>query len=297
MKVMRVIAVAVLLMGVVASGNALVYFEASNGWGLPGTSGNPTIIYGNVDDTTSAFQLMVCFDPSVLQLDTFSVFGAPFGSQTVFDTAWGGVGPMTVAPYVDNNQGFFQIAVLYDITLQNKLYSMNRTPLIFLVWSVNSNATIPTLSAWTVSEDCGDIHTDCVFSTPEGVSIYPDTLLGGTFFVIPEGDANGDGMVNFGDINALSSFLYFQGDAPTPAGTVNGDCAVGFPDIGYLGMYLYLMGADPVAPPCPWEKWVSPLILGKNSGHNQKTSTIMVNDPSHAPKIIKGPMMKKKVDK
>ena len=78
----------VVIMAMVAPLFALTYFESSNGWGLPGDNGKISLIYGSVDGWSTAFQMMICFDPAVLQVDTFSLYGEGAAS-TLFDTVWG----------------------------------------------------------------------------------------------------------------------------------------------------------------------------------------------------------------
>jgi len=62
------------------------------------------------------------------------------------------------------------------------------------------------------------------------------------------GDANGDSVVNVGDITFLVSFLYRAGPQPCmPEGRdANGDCMVNVGDITYLVSYLYRDGPAPL---------------------------------------------------
>jgi len=64
------------------------------------------------------------------------------------------------------------------------------------------------------------------------------------------GDANGDGIVNVGDIVYLVSYLYKGGPAPNPvwAGDCNCDEVVNVGDIVYLVSYLYKGGPPPGCP-------------------------------------------------
>ena len=64
---------------------------------------------------------------------------------------------------------------------------------------------------------------------------------------IKRGDANGDGIVNVGDIVYLVSYLYKAGPEPTPeeAGDVNLDGIINVGDIVYLVSYLYKGGPPP----------------------------------------------------
>jgi hypothetical protein len=64
---------------------------------------------------------------------------------------------------------------------------------------------------------------------------------------IKRGDANGDGIVNVGDIVYLVSYLYKGGPEPTPmeAGDANRDGIINVGDIVYLVSYLYKGGPPP----------------------------------------------------
>jgi hypothetical protein len=61
------------------------------------------------------------------------------------------------------------------------------------------------------------------------------------------GDANGDGIVNIGDVVYLVSYLYKSGPAPDPleAGDCNCDGVVNLGDVVYLVSYLYKNGPPP----------------------------------------------------
>jgi len=63
------------------------------------------------------------------------------------------------------------------------------------------------------------------------------------------GDANGDGIIDLADVLSLISYLYKDGDPPTPldAGDANCDGALDLTDVLYLINYLYKGGP---APPC-----------------------------------------------
>jgi len=64
------------------------------------------------------------------------------------------------------------------------------------------------------------------------------------------GDANGDYIINVGDVVYLVSYLYKGGPAPEPVwvGDCNCDDIVNVADVVYLVNYLY-RGGDP--PGCP----------------------------------------------
>ncbi len=62
-----------------------------------------------------------------------------------------------------------------------------------------------------------------------------------------EGDANGDGAVDIGDIIFLINYLFLEGPPPNPpaAGDINGDCFIGISDLIWLINYIYLEGPPP----------------------------------------------------
>jgi hypothetical protein len=63
------------------------------------------------------------------------------------------------------------------------------------------------------------------------------------------GDANGDGVIDLGDVVYLITYLYKSGPAPSPllAGDANCSGAVELGDVVYLITYLYKGGPPP---PC-----------------------------------------------
>ena len=71
----------VVIMAMVAPLFALTYFESSNGWGLPGDNGKISLIYGSVDGWSTAFQMMICFDPAVWRRSCFDPFRYSLGRR------------------------------------------------------------------------------------------------------------------------------------------------------------------------------------------------------------------------
>ncbi|UCB53610.1 MAG: dockerin type I repeat-containing protein [Candidatus Zixiibacteriota bacterium] len=67
------------------------------------------------------------------------------------------------------------------------------------------------------------------------------------FIDFVRGDANGDGIINVGDIVYLVSYLYKNGPAPSPVevGDCNCDGIVNVGDIVYLVSYLFKNGPPP----------------------------------------------------
>ena len=64
------------------------------------------------------------------------------------------------------------------------------------------------------------------------------------------GDANGDGMIDIGDVVFLVNYLYKNGAPPNPfaAGDVNSDGIVDLGDVVYLINYLFKGGPPPFSP-------------------------------------------------
>ncbi len=67
------------------------------------------------------------------------------------------------------------------------------------------------------------------------------------------GDANGDGIVNVGDVVYLMNYVFLLGSPPNPlaSGDPNSDCIVDSVDILYLIYYLFLCGPEPLNG-CAW---------------------------------------------
>ncbi len=94
-----------------------------------------------------------------------------------------------------------------------------------------------------------------IISWPSGTvqkltSLPVDTLLSITESAAVRGDANGDGIINVGDIVYLVSYLYRGGPAPDPlwVGDCNSDGIINVGDIVYLVGYLYRGGPPPGCP-------------------------------------------------
>ena len=87
---------------------------------------------------------------------------------------------------------------------------------------------------------------------PNNAKTVMDKILGWFGIFKPSflhGDANGDGVLDLGDVVYLVNYLYKDGPAPTPldAGDANGDGEVDLGDVVYLINYLF---KDGPAPPC-----------------------------------------------
>ncbi len=87
----------------------------------------------------------------------------------------------------------------------------------------------------------GQVDTLIVLSVDKVLKIYE----GGS----TRGDANGDGLVDIGDVVYMVNFLYRGGPAPNPlwTGDANSDGVVDIGDVVYLLNYLYRGGPSP----CP----------------------------------------------
>ncbi len=88
------------------------------------------------------------------------------------------------------------------------------------------------------------IETGKSFELGHGrINCYNSLVLASEYTYV-YGDANGDGIVNMGDLVFLISYLYRDGPLPDPpsAGDPNGDCIIGMGDVVYLINYLYRTG-------------------------------------------------------
>ena len=86
-------------------------------------------------------------------------------------------------------------------------------------------------------------------STDTYTNLPVDTLLTLYQGGLARGDANGDGVVNIGDVVFLVTYLYRNGPAPNPVwvGDANSDGVIDVGDIVYLVAYLYRGGPPPCA--------------------------------------------------
>jgi outer membrane protein assembly factor BamB len=108
-------------------------------------------------------------------------------------------------------------------------------------------------SPWQVGPDSGVIYSVTTATLlPEDDNVINDTLSKGVISVAQvsyiHGDANGDGVINLGDVVYLISYLYKNGPPPVPildAGDVNCDEKVDLGDLVYLISYLYRSGPVP----------------------------------------------------
>lgn len=73
------------------------------------------------------------------------------------------------------------------------------------------------------------------------------------------GDANGDSLVNIGDVVYEISYLYKNGPPPLfyECGDPNADCLINLGDIVYLITYLYKEGPNPQIVECGWSEPVN----------------------------------------
>jgi hypothetical protein len=108
---------------------------------------------------------------------------------------------------------------------------------------------------WWTTEDADTLNSpyQVVFAVDDGRDSTDTGIVG--INVLPynippsgtEGDANGDGVVDIGDVVFLLNYLFSWGPPPNPpsAGDVNGDCFVGISDIIWLINYIYFHGPGP----------------------------------------------------
>jgi len=101
---------------------------------------------------------------------------------------------------------------------------------------------------WTVPDTPSDSCLVRISDVDDGI---PSDTSDDYFSIIDylPGDADGNGIVDLGDMLLLISYLYKGGDPPVPlaAGDPNGDCVLDLGDVLYLVSYLYKGGAAPQA--------------------------------------------------
>jgi len=102
--------------------------------------------------------------------------------------------------------------------------------------------------SWTVPGTPSDSCLVRIFDVDDGI---PSDTSDDYFSIIDYvyGDADGNRVVDLGDILFLISYLYKGGPSPVPlaAGDVNGDCEIGLGDLLHLISYLYKGGPAPQA--------------------------------------------------
>ena len=87
-------------------------------------------------------------------------------------------------------------------------------------------------------------------------------VTGGATVAQVAGDANGDLIVNVGDVVYEVSYLYRNGPPPLlyECGDPTADCIIDVADVVYLVNYLFKEGSDPEMVPCHWSE---PVNLGE----------------------------------
>lgn len=101
----------------------------------------------------------------------------------------------------------------------------------------------------------GNTYNVEVFWPTSGITI-DTTVIAPAVITVWEycrGDANGDRIVNVGDVTFLVGYLYSGGSAPDPlsSGDANADGIVNVGDVTFLVSYLYKGGPPPAPPSCP----------------------------------------------
>jgi len=108
---------------------------------------------------------------------------------------------------------------------------------------------------WWTTEDADTLNSpyQVVFAVDDGRDSTDTGVVGInvlSYYIPPsgtEGDANGDSLVDIGDVIFLLNYLFMNGPPPNPpsAGDANGDCFIGISDVIWLINYLYLEGPPP----------------------------------------------------
>jgi len=85
-----------------------------------------------------------------------------------------------------------------------------------------------------------------IFIASDGILADSETVTMRVGTYVP-GDANGDGIVDTGDLVYLLNYLFVGGPPPPVpnAGDANADCVIDSGDLVYILNYLYVKGPAP----------------------------------------------------
>ena len=148
----------------------------------------------------------------------------------------------TILP--DWNSGLRTMVLLVALILAvvnaaspDSFYQLNR-------FSINAAGAIDDSSA---SYRLGLSLGEPVVGTASSASYQTGTGFWGEPCLFKRGDANGDGVIDVGDVVYIINYLYRNGDPPSPmeAGDANCDGIVNVGDVVYLINYLYKGGPAP----------------------------------------------------
>jgi thermitase len=236
------------------SNNVLLVSAAGNGMG-------DSVIYpahyADMYHNVMAVSATDCYD----KLAAFSNYG-----PSISVAAPGGQG----TPWNEND--VFSTTPNYPVTLSYSPYFLTQTygymagtsmscgmvtGLASLLLSIEPNFTAHELRQ--IIEESADQVGDYMYYIDTGksyelghgrINCYNALVLASGYTYI-YGDANGDGVINLGDLVFLITYLYRGGPPPDPlsAGDGNGDCAINVGDVVYMISYLYRMG-DPLKRGC-----------------------------------------------
>ncbi len=195
------------------------------------------------------------FNPNFTQADTYHV---TFVAEDTMEGADSEVVEIAVTEAGNQPPSLYPLADSLNVAAGDTL--------ILHVWATDpddpsitlSTDILPTNSDFYDSGNGGGLFTFYP-DYPQADSIYhvnfiaSDGLLSDSEMVamrivsyVP-GDANGDGVVDAGDVIVLVNYLFLGASLPYLANAAdpNGDCGIDVGDIIYLNNYLYLGGSEP----------------------------------------------------
>lgn len=169
--------------------------------------------------------------------------GNPWGTNDIFST--------TPNYWVTLNGQPYYVNQTYGFIAGTSMSCGMVTGLASLLLSIEPNFTAHELRE--IIEESADQVGNYTYYIQTGKSLelghgrincYQALILASGGYTYVYGDANGDSVVNLGDLVFLISYLYKSGSAPDPlsSGDPNGDCVIEMGDVVYLINYLYHLG-------------------------------------------------------
>jgi hypothetical protein len=119
----------------------------------------------------------------------------------------------------------------------------SRRLLLTMTYKVEDSVTVSMDSCfWPPSDNLSFLRSDAVRYVPRGNMPYSFSV-----FYPQVGDANGDGIIDGGDVVFLGNYLFREGPEPAPLWVADVNClqGVNVGDIVYLVSYLYCGGPEP----------------------------------------------------